>query len=101
MSIGPKGVIAILTAPDGRVIAATSDFAPDRPGGCEIHEGQRYRVQRKLYFATVRAYCADAVTDAIDDHMADRICNALLRRGHKITYRAIGYPADVAKEIER
>jgi hypothetical protein len=97
----PRGVIAIMTSPDGDVIATFADFDRQAPGGCKLWEGQKWRARTQVKWAAVRAYCSQTVSDALSSYLCERIADALCEKGHKITYRAIGYPEDVAREVER
>lgn len=99
--IEPKGVIAIMTTPSGDVIATASDFDRSAPGGCKLWEGQKWRAAQQVKWATVRAYCNPAITDALGGYMLEQIADALCQRGHKISYRAIGYSEDVEAEVRR
>lgn len=96
----PQGIIAIMTAPDGHVIATAADFNRSGMGGCTLWEAQMWRARDQVKWATVRAYCSSIVIDAIDSYTMTQIADALLRKGHKLTLRAIGYPEDVRTEVE-
>lgn len=97
----PRGVIAIMTTPDGSVIATHADFNLSAPGGYQLWEGQKWRAREQVKWATVRAYCSDVVVSAISSYTSTKIADELCQKGHRITYRAIGYPEDVAAEVER
>ncbi len=97
----PRGVIAIMTTPDGDVIATHADFDRSTPGGCKLYEGQMWRARQQVKWAAVRAYCSPAITKALGGYMLEQIADALCKDGHKIRYRAIGYPEDVTAELER
>lgn len=97
----PCGVIAIMTTPTGEVIATHADFDRSAPGGCKLWEGQKWRASEQVKWATVRAYCSDIVVKSISSYLSTRIADELCQKGHKITYRAIGYPEDVMSEVER
>lgn len=90
-----------MTAPDGDVIATASDFNRSGMGGCELWEAQMWRARDQVKYATVRAYCSTVVSDAITSYLSTQIADELCRKGHKITLRAVGYPEDVALEIQR
>ena len=96
----PCGVIAIMTAPDGSVIATHADFDRSAPGGCQLWEGQKWRAREQVKWATVRAYCSDIIVKSISSYTSTKIADELCQKGHKITYRAIGYPDDVAAAVE-
>lgn len=97
----PRGVIAIMTSPDGDVIATHADFDRSAPGGCKLYEGQMWRARQQVKWAAVRAYCSPVITKALGGYMLEQIADALCKDGHKIRYRAIGYPEDVTAELER
>lgn len=97
----PQGIIAIMTAPSGDVIATHADFERQGYGGFKLWEAQKYRAQEQVKWATVRAYCSDVIVKSISSYISTQIADALCQKGHKISYRAIGYPEDVAAEVER
>lgn len=97
----PQGIIAIMTAPDGDVIATATDFNRSGMGGCKLWEAQKWRASDQVKWAAVRAYCSDVIVKSISSYISTQIADELCRKGHKITYRAIGYPDDVAAEVER
>lgn len=100
----PRGVIAIMTSPTGDVIATAADFDRQGYGGFKLWEAQKIRARQQVQWAAVRAYCSNVVTDAITSYVSTQIADELCQKergGHKITYRAIGYPEDVAAEVER
>ena len=98
----PKGVIAIMTAPDGSVIATHADFDLSRSGGCQLWEGQKSRAREQVKWAAVNVYCNGVVARSISSYTSTKIAEELCQKGgHKITFKAIGYPEDVAREVER
>lgn len=97
----PQGIIAIMTAPDGDVIATATDFNRSGMGGCKLWEAQKWRARDQVKWATVRAYCSDVVASGISSYTSTKIADELCQKGHKITYRSVGYPEDVRLEIER
>lgn len=97
----PVGVLAIMTSPDGQVIATASDFERQAPGGYKLWEAQRYRARQQVMWATVRAYCSDAIVDAITDYLSTQIAEALCRKGHRITIKAIGWNEEISAEVAR
>lgn len=101
MSKEPQGVIAILTGPDGDVIATDADFNRSTPGGCALWEGQKHRAQLGVKYKTVHAYCSTTFANAMSDYLIDQLVRALCSKGHKISFRGVGYPEDVAAEIAR
>jgi len=97
----PQGVIAIMTTPEGHVIATAADFDRQSYGGFKLWEAQRMRAKKQAIYATIRAYCSDAIVEAIDSYLSEQIGEALRRKGHTLTLRAIGYPEDVTAEVQR
>jgi hypothetical protein len=95
------GVLAIMTAPDGRVIATAADFERQAPGGYKLWEAQRYRARQQVKWATVRAYSSEVLVQAISDHMSEQIAAALCQKGHRLTIKAIGWDGEAAAEVER
>lgn len=99
--VEPQGVIAILTAPDGDVIATASDFNRSGIGGCKLWEAQMWRARQQVKWAAVKAYCSPTVTNALGGYMLEQIADALCQKGHQISYRAIGYSDDVAADLRQ
>lgn len=100
----PCGIIAIMTNSAGDVIATAADFERHGYGGFKLWEAQKHRAREQVKWATVRAYCSDVVVKAITSYISSQIADELCQKdrgGHKITYRAIGYPEEVAAEVER
>ncbi|MDB5606693.1 MAG: hypothetical protein JWP25_3593 [Bradyrhizobium sp.] len=97
----PQGIIAIMTSPDGDVIATATDFNRSGYGGYKLWEAQAMRAKDQVKWATVRAYCSPVVSDALDSYLMGQVADRLCSKGHKITLRAVGYPDDVRSEIER
>jgi len=95
----PQGIIAIMTAPDGDVLATATDFNRSGMGGCKLWEAQMWGARQQVKWAAVKAYASPALTKALGGYMLEQIADALCQDGHKITYRAVGYPDDVAADI--
>jgi hypothetical protein len=93
----PKGVIAIFTDDEGRVIATAADFNPDRPGGFKMIEAQRTRATRQLAWKVVDAYASPGLTRAISEYEREQIVRTLQTQHKcKVTVSAIGYSDDEA-----
>lgn len=101
MSEEPQGIIAIMTAPDGSVIATATDFNRSGIGGCHLWEAQMWRARDAVKWKAVRAYSSTIMADALSNYLCTSIAEALCQKGHKITCRAIGYDDDVAAEVSR
>ena len=97
----PQGIIAIMTAPDGDVIATATDFNRSGMGGCKLWEAQMWRARDAVKWKAVRAYSSTILADALSNYLCTSIAESLCRKGHKITCRAIGYDDDVAAEVRR
>lgn len=99
----PQGVIAIMTQPDGHVIATAADFDRSGYGGFKLWQAQQIRARDAVKGKAVRAYCSDILFNSLERYTIEKIAEDLLSRkgGHKITIRAIGYPSEVSREVER
>lgn len=97
----PQGIVAIMTAPDGDVIATATDFDRSGMGGCKLWEAQMWRARDQVKWKAVRAYSSNVLCDALSGYLCSSIADALIAKGHKITCLAIGYPDDVAHEVKR
>lgn len=97
----PKGVIGIWTDPEGRVIATAADFDRSGYGGFKTWEAQRLRARDAVHREVVRAYCSPAVTDCLSSYLLKSIAEEMLRKGHRITMRSVGYDEETQREIER
>jgi hypothetical protein len=98
----PSGIIAIMTQPDGNVIASAVDFDLSGYGGFKLWEAQRIRAERSVKAKAIRAYCSDMLFNSLEGYTVERMAEDLIQRGkHKVVLLAIGYPDDVAAEIKR
>ena len=98
----PKGVICIMTSPTGTVMATAADFDTSYPGGFKLWQAQMDRARTRVKWAVVRAYCSSAIMEAVRSCTMEMIADDLCEKGgHKLTFRSIGYPDDIRKEIER
>lgn len=88
-----KGVVAILTHPDGDVIAHAADFNKTSPGGYEQVEAQKIRARRVLAKQFIENTCADFVAMAMPTHQAEELMNTL-RRGHGFKVKCIEIEQD-------
>lgn len=70
-----KGVVAILTGPDGHVWATATEFDRSGYGGFSLQEAQELRVKRALAWEFVRKACSDVIVRALDEYQCDRIIN--------------------------
>lgn len=87
-----KGVVAILTGPDGYVWATVTDFDRSGYGGFSMQEAQEYRAKRALAWEFVRKACSDVIVKAMDEYQCDRIIsNVCSQQGFTRTILPIGY----------
>jgi hypothetical protein len=98
----PCGVIAIMTLPTGHVAATHADFERQGYGGFKLWEAQKHRAGDAVKRAAIRTYCGEMVTAHLESYTMDLIAEDLIQRGKwRVTYRAIGYPEDVADAVAR
>lgn len=97
----PQGIIAIMTSPDGHVIATAADFNRSGIGGCKLWEAQLWRARDVVRWKAVRAYTSPVMANALDNYLCEQIANAMCSKGHKISCRAIGYEDEIAEEVKR
>lgn len=96
----PKGVLAVFTDDEGRVIANAADFHPDRPGGFKMIEAQRLRVQRAIAWKVVEAYASPRLTRAISEYEREQIVRTLQTQHKcKVTLIPIGYSDEEASVL--
>ena len=88
----PKGIGAILTSPDGHVLAHAFDFERSTPGGFKLWEGQRHRAKLFVIRKFIREFTYAGISVAIEDYDAERIVGNLVRE-HKwrLTYVNVGH----------
>ncbi len=86
------GVVAILAAPDGRVLASVAEFELEGPGGCSLFSGQRHRAEVRLALAVVREGCADWIVKTLDTYDCLQIVNKMItQHGYIRTIIPIGH----------
>lgn len=97
----PNGVVAVVTNSHGDVIATHADFDRSGYGGFKRWQAQKMRAGKFVAWATIKAYASPALTDALDSYDLERCFEALVRKGgHKRVYKSVGWPADVAADVE-
>ncbi len=88
----PKGVVAILSGPDGYVWATADDFKDYGPDERRRREAQTLRAQSALAFNLIVATCNGNVAEVIPKMVCEDIVNALIRKkGWRRTIKYIGY----------
>ena len=87
------GVIALITAPDGTVVASGDDFDRSGCGGFELHEAQKIRARDKARGAFFRNTCSIKVAQAINSYHSDSILREICgREGYKEQFILVGHP---------
>ncbi len=90
-----KGVVAILTGPDGHVWATATDFHTDGYGGFSLQEAQELRAKTQLAFEFIRSTCSDVVVKAMGPLDCKGIVDNLTHKhGFKRTIIPIGHSED-------
>lgn len=84
---GLSGIVGIYVDEQRRVITSASDFSLESYGGCKVDESQQIRTKRKLAVAVVKAYCSDAVANALNTYDCEQIVAKL--KG-EMTFISIG-----------
>ena len=88
----PPGLIQMLIAPDGRVVAHVADFQRSRYGGFSLLESQRVRCRDRLAGAVREAFASPQLTQAIDSYDARGIVDNLVNRhGYRTQEIVIGH----------
>jgi hypothetical protein len=91
----PKGVVGILTGPDGHVWASVTDFDRQSYGGYTLKDAQELRVRKQLAYDFMRATCSDIVLSVIDGHTCEEIVRDLInKKGFKRTILPVGHPVE-------
>ncbi len=97
----PRGIIAIVTDKAGHVIAHEADFSSSGVGGCKLYEAQEYRAVQAVKYSTIRAYCSETLTTALDSYMFREIFERLRNHGgHNITCRAVGWGPEAQEYLD-
>ncbi len=88
----PQGVITLIIAPDGRVVAHAADFNQSGYGGFTPAEAQSIRAHDKMTRALLRETCATYIASSVSSYAADlilrEVCENQRFKVHKIY---IGY----------
>jgi hypothetical protein len=87
-----KGVVAILSGPDGRTVATAADFLADMAGGCTLRETQESRVRRELARVVIDQACAPYIAAAINGYDCWKIMNSMIsQQGYVLTVVPVGH----------
>ena len=87
-----KGVVAILTGPDGYVWASVTDFDRQSYGGYTLQDAQEMRAKKQLAYEFMRATCSDIVLSVIESYRCEEIVTDLIRqKGFKRTILKVGH----------
>ena len=95
MTSEPKGVVALLIDPTGRVAGQAMDFNQGGYGGFELWEAQRMRAKSAATRDYVVRHSSPALSDHVDQYMADRIVDDLRSsKNWRMHYVAVGHDVD-------
>lgn len=87
------GVVALITYPDGTVLASVADFDGSRYGGFSLEEAQSMRAAREVKWKAVRLLCHHDVPDSLNDYEVEKIADSLVRaKGYRITVVPVNQP---------
>ena len=96
----PDGVIAILIAADGRVMATASDFDRAGYGGYKLYQAQRLRARKMLAINFARAYCSPAYLEGAETYDLEKVVSSLVQKGKAREHiELIGHPDVDRREI--
>lgn len=93
----PQGVVAVLIAPDGHVVAHGADFDRSGYGGFTMLQAQTMRAEQMVKREAIRAMCNAAFAKAACEYsgsgprIIDDMCRA---HGYRIEIIRIGYEGD-------
>lgn len=91
----PRGVVAVMTDAEGRVMASASDFEEHGYGGYTLQEAQTLRVKHALADAIAVAYCSHVIIEGLEKSDRYKLVENLLRKdGFKRTLIPVGWPAE-------
>lgn len=94
----PKGVVVIVSGPDGYVWAHAADFDRTAPGGCTLLEGQEARARERVALKFIAATCNSNLGDVFEPYEARQLLDRVVRkRGFHLTVVPIGH-ADCAAD---
>lgn len=91
MSETPKGVVAIITDPQGRVMASHADFALNRPGGFSLQDAQQQRAGEGVRRQLIKCTCAEYIAAQLGEYDCRKIVDGLRRDGWRVEYVTIGH----------
>lgn len=94
----PVGVVAVITFPDGTVLASASDFETSSPGGFTLNDAQTMRAKQSVKWAAVRALCHPDVPDALSSYEVEKIAEGLIRKkSYRLSVIPVGQEAEHAQ----
>lgn len=93
----PKGVVAVLTGPDGSAYSSLSDFDASGYGGFTLREAQELRLKHAIARDLVNGCCAGFIAKAMDAMDCDRVLRKLTSdHGFTLTFIPIGHDDEEA-----
>ncbi|RAI36900.1 hypothetical protein [Rhodoplanes roseus] len=97
----PPGVVAIVMAEDGHVIATATDFHREAPGGFELWDGQRMRAAKEAQWKAIDALCSPVVSKALDDYTTEQVFRKMQEKNNvRIVLIALGHPPDAQADFD-
>lgn len=88
----PQGVVAVLVAKDGRVVASSSDFDTRCADGFTVREAQARRAMFHLKYLVAMRVNSAAISEASDRQtlacIVDRLCR---QKGYRLETIPVGY----------
>ena len=91
----PRGVVAVLVSPQGRVVAEATDFSLGGSAGVSQQEAQRYRVKKAVAHEYLRGMVNGDLFAVLAAEFPgpERIVQKLVAdHGYRLHFTDVGYP---------
>ena len=80
------GILAIITWPDGSVLASYADFERQGFGGFKLAEAQEHRARKFAKWAAFKALCHPDVVKSMDSYDIERAVDSMIQKsGFKLS----------------
>jgi len=90
-----KGVVAVLSAPDGRFTVSATDFQKSTPGGFTLRQSQERRAEETLARKLVEETCSPFIAKALQGYDAERLLQRLVMdQGFSMSIIPVGHDDD-------
>ena len=94
-----RGVVAVITGPDGHVIAHAADFEDSSTAGFTQTEVQKIRARKVLADKLVDNACAPYIAEALHGYDAEQLMEKLRRHhGFKVEYIEVGQDRSTSED---